>query len=111
MMRNARGSRRGPTSVRTKLSRRSAPAAWAGTRHRFFLFFAVAAFLIVFAGFSRAFFLKFLFATRALPFYLYLHVLASFPSHWKHKRVAQMYGMDGASVTDSRPKAPECRCQ
>lgn len=43
--------------------------------HRFFIWFAVAAFLIVFAGFARTFFLKFLFATRVLPLYLHLHGL------------------------------------
>jgi len=43
------------------------------TRHDLFSIFAVVAFCIVFAGFARTFFLRFLFAFPKMPVYLYLH--------------------------------------
>lgn len=45
------------------------------TRGSFHTWVAVGAFLIVFAGFARTFYLKTLFGTRSLPFYLHLHGL------------------------------------
>ena len=48
-------------------------AASAERWHQFFGLFAIAAFVIVFAGFARTFFLRFLFTPGALPVYLYLH--------------------------------------
>jgi len=45
------------------------------TRHDLFSIFAVVAFCIVFAGFARTFFLRFLFASAKMPVYLYLHGL------------------------------------
>lgn len=44
-------------------------------RHDLFSIFAVVAFAIVFAGFTRTFFLRFLFASPRMPVYLYLHGL------------------------------------
>jgi len=44
-------------------------------RHDLFPIFAVVAFAIVFAGFARTFFLRFLFASPRMPVYLYLHGL------------------------------------
>ena len=41
----------------------------------FYTWIALATFLIVFAGFARTFYLKILFGTRPLPFYLHLHGL------------------------------------
>ena len=43
--------------------------------HDLFSIFAVVAFAIVFAGFARTFFLRFLFASPKMPVYLYLHGL------------------------------------
>lgn len=42
-------------------------------RSSFYTWVAVATFLVVFAGFARTFYLKTLFGTRSLPFYLHLH--------------------------------------
>lgn len=44
-------------------------------RHDMFSIFAVVAFAIVFAGFARTFFLRFLFASHSMPLYLYVHGL------------------------------------
>jgi hypothetical protein len=44
-------------------------------RRNLFSIFAVVAFAIVFAGFARTFFLRFLFASPRMPVYLYLHGL------------------------------------
>ena len=44
-------------------------------RSNLYTWIAVATFLIVFAGFARTFYLKILFGTRPLPFYLHLHGL------------------------------------
>ena len=44
-------------------------------RHDLFSVFAVAAFAIIFAGFARTFFLRFLFASPTMPVYLYVHGL------------------------------------
>ena len=41
--------------------------------HDLFSTFALVAFAIVFAGFARTFFLRFLFASPRMPFYLYVH--------------------------------------
>ena len=41
--------------------------------HDLFSIFAVVAFAIVFAGFARTFFLRFLFASQGMPGYLYAH--------------------------------------
>lgn len=43
--------------------------------HRLFFIFSIVAPVVVFAGFARTFFLRFLFAPRALPLYLYVHGL------------------------------------
>lgn len=43
--------------------------------HRLFFIFSIVASVVVFAGFARTFFLRFLFAPRALPIYLYAHGL------------------------------------
>ncbi len=43
------------------------------THHRFYSWASVAAFTIVFAGFARTYYLKFLFGTPALPWLLHLH--------------------------------------
>ena len=50
-------------------------AATNTVRHDLFSIFAVVAFAIVFAGFARTFFLRFLFASPKMPFYLYVHGL------------------------------------
>ena len=47
----------------------------AKARSTFYIWVAVATFLIVFAGFARTFYLKTLFGTRSLPYYLQLHGL------------------------------------
>ena len=44
-------------------------------RHDLFSIFALVAFTLVFAGFARTFFLRFLFASPKMPFYLYVHGL------------------------------------
>lgn len=44
-------------------------------RHNLFSIFAVVAIAIVFAGFARTFFLRFLFASPRMPGYLYVHGL------------------------------------
>lgn len=44
-------------------------------RSSFYTWVAVGTILIVFAGFARTFYLKTLFGTRSLPFYLHLHGL------------------------------------
>jgi hypothetical protein len=44
-------------------------------RNRFYTWVAVGTFLIIFAGFARTFYLKVLFDTRPLPYYLHLHGL------------------------------------
>jgi hypothetical protein len=44
-------------------------------RHDMFSIFAVVAFAIVFAGFARTFFLRFLFTSHSMPVYLYMHGL------------------------------------
>lgn len=44
-------------------------------RHDLFSIFAVVAFAIVFAGFVRTFFLRFLFTSARMPIYLYVHGL------------------------------------
>lgn len=44
-------------------------------RHDLFSIFAVVAFAILFAGFARTFFLRFLFTSPKMPVYLYLHGL------------------------------------
>ena len=43
--------------------------------HRLFSVFSIVASVVVFAGFARTFFLRVLFAPRALPLYLYVHGL------------------------------------
>lgn len=43
--------------------------------HRLFSVFSIVASVVVFAGFARTFFLRSLFAPRALPLYLYVHGL------------------------------------
>jgi|SRR5690349_19617301 len=45
------------------------------TDHDMFSVFAVVAFAVVFAGFARTFFLRFLFTSTGMPGYLYLHGL------------------------------------
>ena len=47
----------------------------AKTYGRFYTWVAVGTFLIVFTGFARTFYLKTLFGTRSLPFFLHLHGL------------------------------------
>jgi len=50
------------------------PLADAGrTRHDMFSIFALVAFTVVFAGFARTFFLRFLFTSARMPIYLYVH--------------------------------------
>jgi len=44
-------------------------------RHDLFSIFAVVALAVVFAGFARTFFLRFLFAPHSMPAYLYVHGL------------------------------------
>ena len=61
-------------------------------RHSLFSIFAVVAIAIVFAGFARTFFLRFLFASPRMAGYLYVHgllfsssfVLFSFNLVWSH---------------------------
>jgi hypothetical protein len=43
--------------------------------HDMFSIFAVMAFAVVFVGFARTFFLRFVFSSRSMPLYLYLHGL------------------------------------
>jgi len=43
--------------------------------HRLFSVFSIVALAVVFTGFARTFFLRFWFAPRALPLYLYVHGL------------------------------------
>lgn len=50
-------------------------AAASTVRHDLFSIFAVVAFAIVFAGFARTFFLRFLFVAPRMPVYLYVHGL------------------------------------
>lgn len=51
------------------------PTTQVKVRGSFYTWVAVGTFLIVFAGFARTFYLKTLFGTRSLPFYLHLHGL------------------------------------
>ena len=61
-----------PVNDAVRLNQRTATNA---VRHNLFSVFAVVAFTIVFAGFARTFFLRFLFASPKMPFYLYVHGL------------------------------------
>lgn len=49
------------------------PRTASTVRHDLFSIFAMVAFAIVFAGFARTFFLRFLFASPKMPLYLYVH--------------------------------------
>lgn len=61
-----------PVDSAVRLNRRTATNT---VPHDLFSIFALVAFAIVFAGFARTFFLRFLFASPKLPVYLYLHGL------------------------------------
>lgn len=60
--------------VVTPLNRKQLPNA-CKIGHDMFSVFAVVAFAVVFAGFARTFFLRFLFASPRMPAYLYVHGL------------------------------------
>ena len=60
--------------VVTPLNRKWLPNA-CKTDYDMFSVFAVVAFAVVFAGFARTFFLRFLFASPRMPTYLYVHGL------------------------------------
>lgn len=61
-----------PVNGTVRLNQRTATNA---VRHDLFSIFALVAFAVVFAGFARTFFLRFLFASPKMPFYLYVHGL------------------------------------
>lgn len=61
-----------PVNGAVQFSQRTARTAG---RHDLYSIFALVAFAIVFAGFARTFFLRFLFASPKMPLYLYLHGL------------------------------------
>ena len=61
-----------PVNGAVRLNQRTATNT---VRHDLFSIFALVAFAIVFTGFARTFFLRFLFASPKMPFYLYLHGL------------------------------------
>ncbi len=60
-----------PVDKAARLNQRAANTV----RHDLFSIFALVAFAIVFAGFARTFFLRFLFASPKMPVYLYVHGL------------------------------------
>lgn len=60
--------------IATPLSPKHLPNA-CKTDHDMFSVFAVVAFAVLFAGFARTFFLRFLFASPRMPAYLYVHGL------------------------------------
>lgn len=49
--------------------------ALSSTRHDLFSIFAFVGFTVIFVGFARTFFLRFLFAASKMPLYLYMHGL------------------------------------
>lgn len=51
----------------------ASPPSLRSNAHRFYLWGSIAAFAVVFAGFSRTYYLKTLFGTPALPWLLHLH--------------------------------------
>lgn len=61
-----------PANAAVSLKR---PTALNTTQHDLFSVFALVAFTIVFVGFARTFFLRFLFTSAKMPVYLYVHGL------------------------------------
>ncbi len=61
-------------AVAAPITRKHLPDA-CKTDQDMFSLFAVVAFAVVFGGFARTFFLRFLFASSRMPFYLYVHGL------------------------------------